>query len=250
MSTRSDIAIFTLAHNEKEFLPIWANYYSQFGHTYVIDHDSTDGSADDLPVTAVIRAFNRFCWDHEWIYETCRTVQRRLLGHYKVVVFSTPDEILATEEGTLGDYLERFERQFVYARTGYHVTEMVGEEPLDWREPLLRQRHWWVPDATYGKPLIATRPVFWTAGFHGAADAEDMAETRDPGLFLVHLHRIDRKQAEIRHKRMIDRPLHPSIGEDFEVTLTGERYIRWFYDLIDTYHLPVEAISEKARNLV
>ena len=247
-----DVAIFTITHNEREFLPRWVDHYSGCGDLYVLDHESTDGSMAGLAARGVIiiPIRNPHVWDHDWILERCRAFQVLLLFKYRVVLFSTPDELVVYTKGQLRDYLSAFTGQYIYCGMGYHVMDMThakeprGEIPLDWTKPLLFQRYWWVPDITYGKPLIATRPLFWTAGFHGASDAE---EKRDPDLILVHLHRIDFHQALVRHKRMLDKPLHPSIGAGFGPTLVGEEYRHWFYDLIETYHLPVEEIPDEIR---
>ncbi len=66
--TEGNIAVFTQVKNEKVFLPIWINHYSQYFNTedlYVLDHQSKDGSADNLSVNRIITK-NPYTEDNKW----------------------------------------------------------------------------------------------------------------------------------------------------------------------------------------
>src|SRR6476619_6562901 len=109
-------ALPTMVYNERIFLPIWLRHYSRFfapEDIYVIDHATTDGSTD-------AGGFVRIPVEHPsdddyWRVEVVEHEQRELLDRYDVVLATDVDEIVAPDPrvGTLGDYIDEFDREFV-----------------------------------------------------------------------------------------------------------------------------------------
>jgi lipopolysaccharide biosynthesis glycosyltransferase len=227
-------AVQTMVHNEAVFLPIWLRYYSRFfapDDIYVLDHDSTDRSTSGGGFVRVPVIHGKF--DNIWMDETVQGHQRELLDRYDLVLTADADEIVAPDprRGTLGDYLERFDEEFVNC-LGYEVLHLKDcEPPLDPDRGVLDQRGWWFQNDGYNKPALAMAPTPWEPGRHARADGRFHL---DPDLRLIHLHRTDYDIALARHRRWRDRPwnerdlaegwgTHNRVAEE-------EEFERWFYE--------------------
>lgn len=227
-------AIVTIVHNEPVFFPLWLRYYSRFFKArdiYVLDHETTDGSTGSggfqrIPVTHPTV-------DHTWMVETITDLQHDLCSRYDLTVVTDVDELIAPlpAQGTLGDYLDRFEEEWVNC-LGYEMIHMRDREPpLDLEQPILDQRGWWFWNDGYDKAAIATVPMRWRPGFHGR---EDFQFQPDPDLRLIHLHRVDYEICRARHLTRSERPwaeldaregwaAHNMISE-------AEAFEKWFYE--------------------
>ena len=241
-------AVLTIAQNESVFLPIWLRYYSRFfaaDDIYVLDHGSTDGSTEvggfvHIPVSHAT-------FDNTWMVSTVEEHQRRLLERYDVVLVVDVDEIVAPNpaHGTLADYMERFDEEWVNC-LGYEVMHVTPEEPPYRPElPVLHQRGHWFFNVVYDKPALATVPLSWRPGFHRRADYEF---NLDPDLRLIHLHRMDYEICKARHRRWTERPWNPrDIAEGWGVhnrVVEDEEFDRWFVDVTP------EPIPDDWRDLV
>lgn len=199
-------AIVTIVRDEAERLPIWLRYYSRFfaaEDIYVLDHGTNDGSTDG-------GGFVRIPVEHDtvevgWMWERIQEIQRRLLDSYETVLCTDVDEIVAPDprKGDLGEYIDRFDRDFVTC-TGYeliHIREY--EPPLDLERPILEQRSHWFPSRIYSKPLLSRIPLHWTPGAHACEEGRRARHLRrpDPDLFLIHLHRMDYDLCLRKHRR-------------------------------------------------
>ena len=227
-------AVITIVHNEPVFLPIWLAYYSRFfapDEIYVFDHESTDGSTERggfvrIPVT-------HDSVDHRWMVETIERLQHELLETYDMVLVTDVDEIVIPHPraGTLGEYLDRFNEDWVNC-LGYELLHMRDSEPpLALHRPILDQRGHWFYNDGYDKAALATVPMSWRPGFHGR---EDFHFNLDPDLRLVHLHRMDYGICLARHRIRSRRDwapldarerwaIHNRVTEDAE-------FERWFYE--------------------
>jgi hypothetical protein len=227
-------AVQTIVQNEAVFLPIWLRYYSRFfapDDIYVFDHQSTDGSTSGsgfvrIPVT-------HDTVDHTWMVGTLQAHQHELLERYDMVLTIDVDEIVlpTPEWGTLGQYLDRFDEEWVNC-LGYEILHLKDREaPLDPDRPILEQRGYWFANAPYDKPALATVPMEWEPGFHMRSDRQ---LNLDPDLYLVHLHRMDYEICLARHRWRRDRSwnrrdldagwaVHNRITEE-------EAFQRWFYE--------------------
>ena len=190
-------AIFTLVHNEKHFLPLWVFYYSSlFGmeNLYILDHESTDGSTNNLKCNVKIIRHNTL-HDDDWMIEVLKEEQKRLLEEYDYVVCADADEFIIPDPDkyrNLSHYVDYMKENSIDAICcfGHEVIHKRHEEPpLDWSKPILvDQRRYWIDIEAYDKPIIASKPLNWSLGRH--IDLSKKIE-RDEDLILVHLHRVD-----------------------------------------------------------
>jgi len=193
-------AVLTIVHNEAVFLAIWLRYYGQFfapEDMYVLDHESTDGSTEvggfvRLPVT-----HDRV--DHRWMRNTMQAYQKELTDRYDVVLITDVDEIVAPDPrtGTFGDYMDRFEDEFVNCHGCEVLHRPELEPPLNLDAPILKQRGYWFDNYAYSKPLLARVPMKWHVGFHARKDGRS---NFDSDLRLIHLHRMDYNLCRARHR--------------------------------------------------
>ncbi len=192
-------AVITIVNNEAIMFPIWLTYYSRFfaaEDIYVLDNDSTDGSTASggfvrIPISG--RGL-----DNLWMVAKVQELQHELLDRYDVCVVTDVDEIIAPAPklGTLDDYLDRFDEEWVNC-LGYEVIHLKEfEDPLRLDRPILDQRRHWFFNDTYDKPAVATSPMSWRPGFHGRTDLHFRL---DPDLRLIHLHRMDYEICRARH---------------------------------------------------
>jgi hypothetical protein len=227
-------AVITIVNNEPVFLPIWLGYYSRFfapEDIYVLDNASTDGSVQRPGFVRI--PVEHETVDHPWMVETIEQLQHELIDRYDCVLVTDVDEIVAPHpaSGTLGDYLDRFDEEWVNC-LGYEVLHIgESEPPLDLARPIFEQRgHWFFNDA-YDKAALATVPMSWRPGFHGRTDFHT---NLDPDLRLIHLHRMDYDICLERHRIRSRRPwaekdarkswaVHNRITEE-------QDFRRWFYE--------------------
>jgi hypothetical protein len=248
-------AVLTIVHNEPVFLPIWLLYYSRFfgpEDIYVLDHDTSDGStAGDgfvrIPVT-------HDTFDNLWMVRTVEEHQHELLDRYDVVLVTDVDEIVAPrpELGTLTDYIDRLDEEFVNC-LGYEVIHMIDREgPFDASRGVLDQRGYWFPNSAYHKPALTTKPCRWGPGFHGREDGRMQI---DPDLHMIHLHRMDYEICLARHRghqgrAWNDRDLAVGWGSHYRITDDAE-FARWFYEdnSFDDQEIVVQPIPASWRDL-
>jgi hypothetical protein len=199
-ASRRTRAMITIVNNEPVFLPIWLAYYSRFfapEDIYVLDNESTDDAIEGGGFVRIPAAHDRV--DHRWMVSAVEGLQQELLARYDIVVFTDVDELIAPvpQRGTLGDYLDRFEEEWVNC-LGYEILHQRDEEPaLRLDRPILDQRHHWFYNDGYDKAAIATVPLSWNPGFHGRSDFHF---NLDPDLRLIHLHRVDYDICLERHR--------------------------------------------------
>jgi Glycosyl transferase family 2 len=248
-------AVLTMAHNEGVFLPIWLRYYSRFfgaEDIYILDHDSSDASTDRdgfvrIPVT-------HGSVDHTWMVRTIEGHQRELLDRYDVVLVTDVDEIVAPrpECGTLGDYIDRLDEEFVNC-LGYEIIHLVDREgPFDPSRAVLDQRGYWFPNHAYSKPALAMEPSRWVPGFH---TREDGRTRLDPDLRLIHLHRMDYEICLARHRYRRGRPWNErDLAERWarhNLIVDEAEFARWFYEdnSFDDSGITVQPIPASWRGL-
>ena len=227
-------AVITIVNNEPVFLPIWLRYYARFfapQDIYVLDNESTDGTTARGGFRRIPVAHDGL--DNMWMVRTVEHLQRELLDRYDVVVFTDVDELIVPvpSVGTLGQYLDRFDEEWVNC-IGYEILqERSTEPPLRPEQPIMNQRHHWFYNDAYDKAAVATAPVSWRPGFHGRADG---AYNLDPDLRLIHLHRVDYDICLERHRSRSRRPwaeLDASKGWGGHNFITEEpEFGRWFYE--------------------
>jgi hypothetical protein len=227
-------ALITMVHNESVFLPIWLRYYSRFFRPediYVFDNGTSDRSTERDGFVRI--PVEHESVDHLWMVRTIQGLQHELLDRYDMVLVTDVDEIVAPapEWGTLGEYLDDFDEEWVNC-LGYELLHMKDREPpLDLARPVLEQRGWWFFNGAYDKAALATVPMSWRPGFHGR---EDFHYKLDPDLRLIHLHRMDYAICLQRHRARRRKPwAEHDEREGWAVhnQITDEReFERWFYE--------------------
>jgi glycosyl transferase family 2 len=227
-------AVLTIVHNEAVFLPIWLGYYSRFfapEDIYVLDHETRDGSTAGDAFVRIPVAHETV--DHTWMVRTIEQHQHELLDRYDVVLVTDVDEIVAPNPawGTLGEYINGFEEEYVNC-LGYEILHLVDRErPFDLSRKVLDQRRYWFANEIYDKPALATEPMRWKPGFHRT---EDGRMRPDPDLRLIHLHRMDYEICRERHRHRqarswnerdvtLDWATHNRITEE-------AAFAHWFYE--------------------
>jgi hypothetical protein len=248
-------ALITIVHNEPVFLTIWLRYYSRFfapEDIYVLDNESTDKSTTQGGFIRIPVAHDSV--DHTWMVETIQQLQHELIERYDVVLVTDVDEIVAPDpvHGTLGDYLDRFDEEWVNC-LGYELLHMREiEPPLRLDQPILEQRGHWFVNGAYDKAALATVPMTWRPGFHGRSDFH---YNLDPDLRLIHLHRMDYDICRERHRVRSRKPWAPHDAESgwaIHNQITEEAdFQRWFYEdsCFENFAIKPERIPSPWRGL-
>lgn len=194
-------AVITFVYNEQVNLPIWRSYFAPvFGeeNLFVVDHQSTDGSTDNLGRINKIFLYRGELDEHKRCVFMA-SFQRALLEYFDVVIYTDCDEIIVpdtTKYRDLADYIERREFRCV-SPVGLNLQHIIDTElPLDLEQPILRQRRFCMFNASACKPLLTRVPVRWATGFHTSDQPVDI----DPDLFMFHLKRMDYNVSFNRHR--------------------------------------------------
>jgi hypothetical protein len=169
------------------------------------------------------------------------------------VLVTDVDELVVPDPArcTLGDYLDRFDEEWVNC-LGYELLHMRdAEPPLDHGRPILAQRGYWYINGAYDKAALSTVPMEWRPGFHGRSDFQYNLE---PDLRLIHLHRMDYDICLARHrvrsrKRWAERDrtdgwaMHNRIVDEDE-------FRHWFYEDSNTAFVTIspEPIPDRWRS--
>lgn len=219
-------AVFTIAHNEKFFIPIWLKYYKKHfakKDIYILDDSSSDNSTTNLDVNVIKLEPHPGSFDHHYLLNTVKKFQKQLLGEYETVLFTEIDEIVATNPRTglsLSQYIEEMNTPVVRAN-GWTIVHSSSEKRIKLNKPIFQQRK-------YGqrgligmcKTLLSKVPLEWEIGFHTAFTCPDnnnvlpclnlnsdgdKCSDRFRGLLLLHLHYFDKKIAWRRHNSRLQR---------------------------------------------
>ncbi len=248
-------AVFTIAQDERVFLPIWLDHYARSFEPrdiYVLDHGTTDGSTTGLDGRCNVIAVHRTeSFDHAWLRSTVERFQRFLLASYDTVLFTEADELVIADPrryADLGAYVDALEG--LTARcTGFNVIHHPDSEPpLEPGRPVLAQRGSWHRAVDYDKRLLARTPLTWEKGFH--VERRFRAQPPDPELILVHLHRADYDVCRERHRAAAARTWSPAdlrSGHGWHNRSQGDEFERWFFEGEDLVAAPCEPIPAYVR---
>jgi hypothetical protein len=202
-TTKKKAAVFTIVKNESYFLPKWIKHYQQYfdkADIYVLDHQSNDGSTEDLSVN-VVPVINELAFDHQWLVETVQNFQIKLFESYEVVIFAESDELLYTLDKPLNEMIDDFisdQGQQLVTCVGYEVKQdLDNEATIMYTDKIFKYRDYWYRSAFhYDKTLISKIPLNWVWGFH---DTIGHAKNYAYSLHMVHLHRCDFELMLERH---------------------------------------------------
>jgi hypothetical protein len=244
-----------MVRNESFFLPLWLKYYSQFfspEDIYILDHETSDGSTS-CPGFVRIPVSNPVV-DWGWHRDQIQEIQHALIQRYDMVLCTDIDEIVTPHpaRGTLADYMEQFNAEFVNC-TGYEILHLKNiEEPLDLSKRIFEQRFHWFFNPVYSKPLLASVPMFWHGGLHCRVDG---LVAEDPLLFLIHLHRVDYDFCLYRHKQRSEllwnqRDIDEGWGYQNRI-VDIDKFDHWFYnDSCGSVPIKIEKIPEFMQGLI
>ena len=205
---KKDFAIFTIVQNEKYFLPKLIKYYTQYiapEDFYILDHDTTDRSTDNLSVN-VEKVSYQFSFDHAWLVKTVQGFQKKLLSKYKYVIFVESDDFLYNLEGDfISTLIDTFKNYNAIINIGYNIIHDYKDSESssnfditndEFMTSCVSKRSYWSRKPNHDKALVVNTPCNYTHGFHGFSFADKSSGFKSiklPSLFLAHLHTVDWK---------------------------------------------------------
>ncbi len=212
-------AVFTIAQSETYFLRKWAHHYrEQMGpdaDLYVLNHLSAlaeyDAFLEELQHVYKLKILDVGHTDSYqafWLARVITRFQQFLKTSYEIVIHSSVDQYLVSPDMKLCDYLHGWWRQageMVAIPQGYEIVQAPNEKPLELDRPWLAQRQWYTPSQDLCRPAVAGRELFYG---HKARTASNVPASQrpEPGLFLLHAHRIDHALCLQRHRQISCRP--------------------------------------------
>jgi hypothetical protein len=192
------LAAVTMAYNEPDFVPRWIRHYAaQVGteHCYLIDHGSDDGSTEGLGAVNRLR-IPRSPQDDAKRAAALSDFCAALLQWYDWGIYSDIDELLVADpahQASLHDLCATSPLPVITA-VGLNVNHLPQEEPaIDPVRPVSVQRRWAMLATSMCKPLLISRKVRWTPGFHSC----DAPVAFGP-VMLFHLRHYDLQQGLTR----------------------------------------------------
>ena len=174
---RGPYAVFTICRNEGGYLPVWLRYYRQYfsdEDIYILDNGSNDGSTSNLSAHVRLVLSAKYS-DHHWLLNTVQNQTRDLLNlGYKYVLFTEIDEMVVPDPKKyplgLMDYIRRTRQKSVRVHAFDVRHDVKTEAKLDLRQPVLKQRRFWMRHDLYDKPLLTSVELHWTPGFHSCSE--------------------------------------------------------------------------------
>lgn len=211
---KKDIAIFTIVKNDGYFLKKWIHYYKNYfdnSDIYVLDHDTTDGSTNNLDVN-VIKISNSNTLSSLWGTNQVVEFAAKLLNNYKYFFHVDSDEFVLTKDGTnlkihINNQINQNKNCIIC--TGYDLIHNYTKESLTFNTslPILFQRNYIKRNENYDKPIIANYILNYNVGDHSASNEipYSVISRNDPNLIMLHAKRYDRTECINRIKaRCVD----------------------------------------------
>jgi hypothetical protein len=199
---KKKVAVFTIVKNESFFLPIWIKHYSKFFNKedlYVLDHQSTDDSTINLDVN-VVQVTNDLAFDHQWLVDTVKNFQVKLLDSYECVIFAESDELLYSTDMPFTEFVNKFidsDDSYLTCEGYEMIQNLENEIPLTPNNLIMPNRNYWFRTTMYDKTLISKIPLDWEWGFHSVSGKTNKFGSN---LFMCHLHRCDFELMLRRHE--------------------------------------------------
>ena len=250
---KSKCAVFTIVKNERIFLPIWIKHYKKYfdaSDIYILDHQSTDGSTENLDVN-VILVENEFAFDHTWFHGTVEKFHIQLLQKYQAVLFSDGDELVYTVDKPLNETIDLFlsnEDCKFQTCHGYEIIQdMQRERSLLDHEEILPNRNYWYYSKLYCKTLLSKVPLSWCVGFH---ITNPPTHDTTYNLYLCPLHKYDFEQMLKRHQeRKANWKYHSDVvekGMSWHNAIADRQGILFLFNLIDDPIIPIPEIHKQS----
>ena len=218
-------------------LPLWISHYKKHvpvEDLYIIDHDSVDGSTDNVDVT-VMNVTNGGEACETFKTENISYFQRDLLASYEAVLYVDADEfVFPSEHRTLVEFLNE-NKEDVFVVRAWEPLEYKGEDSLDWKSPIMEQRSTGVWHDIICKPILSRKPLTWCHGQHYSLEQAGGLSEAHPELYMIHLHRIDKELNKARHKmrwavKHSDMNLRSNFSNHWS-KVEGKDFEDWYNDL-------------------
>lgn len=204
MASSVRIAVITECYQEQTMLPLWIKHYSRLvgqENLFILDHGSVppvqvEGNihVERIPRHEYLDEWDRVRVISEW--------QQKLLQTYDWVISVDTDEFILPRPSrwsSLGEYLSQCSAETCRC-VGVEVIDPIIKPPVDWSQPILRQRSNGVITSWSCKPSVSCVPTTWDPGFHRCNNPHLF--THD--LWLFHLKYADQdhllKHSEIMRK--------------------------------------------------
>eukprot|EP01038_Epipyxis_sp_PR26KG_P008289 gene8289-11219_t len=212
-------AAFTISHNETDMLEVWLRYYSKHLPVWILNHHSgKDESVNELRISkelikqsnvSVIELYGDHAGFPMGFFITQADLHQYRLFRYgfKCVLLSDVDEIVVPDPTKyphgLKEYLTNFanDPNRKYQRVNSYLLAHISlpngddmtnvEQPVNWSQSILAQRHYWTPVGFYNKPLLSKIPLRYKAGFHNTYISHPIPVDYD--LIMLHLKEFDQK---------------------------------------------------------
>lgn len=197
--------VISMARNDGFFIPGWIRYYGlRFGYENIFL--ILDGLDQPLPADHELinvirlphRALSRASGDSNRS-KIISCFAKALFYRYDIIIAHDIDEILVVDPDTgqsLGDYLSGSLKHASLSALGLDVGQHLElEKAIDPGRPFLEQRSFAHVSARYTKPVVATRPVNWGAGFHRVKGRNFHI---DPNMYLFHFGMVDYERSKAR----------------------------------------------------
>ena len=238
-------AVLTIVKNEKYFLPVWLKHYKKYflnEDIYVLDHETTDGSTDDLDVH-VTMVNNELSFDHQWLLDTVKHHFTKLLETYEAVLFSEADELVYSVEKPLSQTIEEFlksDNEYVTCRSHEVYHDFTKEIPITGDDKIFPNRKWWFYHDGYDKTLLSKIHLPWHHGFHRTSlnvtpEYKPYESSYMNDLYLIHLQRCDHSQFLIRHLERVNWEMAPLDGKgDYNKQTDLRKILDLYSDVPDT----------------
>lgn len=222
-------ALISNVKNEEIILPLWLSYYTRFFHPsdiYVGDDSSTDSTTSILKTAGVAVDVVPPCSceenKHRHLVKYNAHKMTELLKTYEAVLFVESDEFIVPALGTLGEFLtvwttgsqscqackdevrassdKESKCRFHQVQTSTNVEiiqDIDNERELDLTMPIMAQRSHALNVPKFNNSQLWSVPPRWTSGYH---NVRGLKLPPSQTLWLVHIHHIDFKSCNERHK--------------------------------------------------
>lgn len=234
-------ALVSNVKNEAVILPLWLSYYTRFFDPvdiYVGDDSSTDSTVSILNSAGVnidtIAGYNG-PRKHKHLISHIRGKATDLLREYETILFVESDEFVVPVAGSLREFIDLFAaasatckacQRFGSDKCGAHqmqvctnleiIQDIASEPELDLSKPIMAQRSHALNVPKFNNAQLWGVAPRWSEGYH---DVDGSKPEASGTIWLVHLHHIDFKLCNERHKarkRLVDNIVF-AVEEDAEL---------------------------------
>jgi len=171
------VALIAVVGNGGELFKIWYRYYTQFFRPediYLIAYGSIDGSTSNLDCNVTSYPDEKICPSRVPQHNVfLNNYKSKLLEDYDYIVYADYDEIIYHPKG-LDKFIDTLKDNYCNP-FGYEIVQTINivdmkeiEPSFDYTKSVLSQRHNWLRNTAFDKPLITSMDFSWAQGNHAA----------------------------------------------------------------------------------